>query len=100
MPLFLPKEREFVITQEFIERGSKRQVRRHSLSFVRESEGFFGERHESERWEVNRRVPSGTQQPSVINLSMFFLLHVCYGLTTILRSRALHRVLSSAIQYA
>jgi hypothetical protein len=34
----------------------------------------------------------------VINLSMFFLL--CYGLTTILRSRALHRVLSLAIQYA
>jgi hypothetical protein len=34
----------------------------------------------------------------VINLSMFFLL--CYDLTTILRSRALHRVLSSAIQYA
>jgi hypothetical protein len=29
---------------------------------------------------------------------MFFLL--CYDLTTILRSRALHRVLSSAIQYA
>ena len=34
----------------------------------------------------------------VINLSMFFLL--CYGLTTILRSRALHRVLFLAIQYA
>jgi hypothetical protein len=34
----------------------------------------------------------------VINLSMFFLL--CYNLTTILRSRALHRVLSLAIQYA
>jgi hypothetical protein len=34
----------------------------------------------------------------VINLSMFFSL--CYDLTTILRSRALHRVLSSAIQYA
>jgi hypothetical protein len=34
----------------------------------------------------------------VINLFMFFLL--CYDLTTILRSRALHRVLSSAIQYA
>jgi hypothetical protein len=34
----------------------------------------------------------------VINLSMFFLL--CYDFTTILRSRALHRVLSSAIQYA
>jgi hypothetical protein len=34
----------------------------------------------------------------VINLSMFFLL--CYDLTTILRSRSLHRVLSSAIQYA
>jgi hypothetical protein len=34
----------------------------------------------------------------VINLSMFFLL--CYDLTTILRSWALHRVLSSAIQYA
>ena len=35
----------------------------------------------------------------VINLSMFFLL--CYGLlTTILRSRAPHRVLLSAIQYA
>jgi hypothetical protein len=34
----------------------------------------------------------------VINLSMFFLL--CYDLTTILRSRALYRVLSSAIQYA
>jgi hypothetical protein len=34
----------------------------------------------------------------VINLSMFFLL--CYDLTTILRSRAPHRVLSSAIQYA
>jgi hypothetical protein len=34
----------------------------------------------------------------VINLSMFFLL--CYGLTTILRSRALHRVLFSVIQYA
>jgi hypothetical protein len=34
----------------------------------------------------------------VINLSMFFLL--CYDLTTILRSRALHWVLSSAIQYA
>jgi hypothetical protein len=31
----------------------------------------------------------------VINLSMFFLL--CYDLTTILRSRALHRVLSLAI---
>jgi hypothetical protein len=30
--------------------------------------------------------------------SMFFLL--CYGLTTILRSRALHRVLSLVIQYA
>jgi hypothetical protein len=29
---------------------------------------------------------------------MFFLL--CYDLTTILRSRALHQVLSSAIQYA
>jgi hypothetical protein len=34
----------------------------------------------------------------VINLSMFFLL--CYGLTTILRSQALHWVLSLAIQYA
>jgi hypothetical protein len=34
----------------------------------------------------------------VINLSMFFLL--CYDLITILRSQALHRVLSSAIQYA
>jgi hypothetical protein len=34
----------------------------------------------------------------VINLSTFFLLY--YDLTTILRSRALHRVLSSAIQYA
>jgi hypothetical protein len=34
----------------------------------------------------------------VINLSMFFLL--CYDLTTILRSRALHRVLSLAIQDA
>jgi hypothetical protein len=34
----------------------------------------------------------------VINLSMFFLL--CYDLTTILRSRALHRVLSSVNQYA
>jgi hypothetical protein len=34
----------------------------------------------------------------VINLSMVFLL--CYDLTTILRSRALHWVLSSAIQYA
>ena len=34
----------------------------------------------------------------VINFSMFFLL--CYDLTTILRSRALHRVLSLAIQDA
>jgi hypothetical protein len=34
----------------------------------------------------------------VINLSMFFLL--CYDITTILRSQALHRVLSLAIQYA
>jgi hypothetical protein len=34
----------------------------------------------------------------VINLSMFFLL--CYDLTTILRSWALHQVLSLAIQYA
>jgi hypothetical protein len=34
----------------------------------------------------------------VINLFMFFLL--CYDLATILRSRALHQVLSSAIQYA
>jgi hypothetical protein len=33
-----------------------------------------------------------------ITLSMFFLS--CYDLTTILRSRALHQVLSSAIQYA
>jgi hypothetical protein len=38
------------------------------------------------------------QWTRVINLSMFFLL--CYDLTTILRSRALHQVLSSAIQYA
>jgi hypothetical protein len=34
----------------------------------------------------------------VINLSMFFLL--CYDLTTILRSWALHQVLSFTIQYA
>jgi hypothetical protein len=34
----------------------------------------------------------------VINLSMFFLL--CYDLTTILRSWALHWVLSLVIQYA
>jgi hypothetical protein len=34
----------------------------------------------------------------VCQSSMFFLL--CYDLTTILRSRALHRVLSLAIQYA
>jgi hypothetical protein len=38
------------------------------------------------------------QWTPVINLSMFFLL--CYDLTTILRSRALHRVLSLVIQYA
>jgi hypothetical protein len=38
------------------------------------------------------------QWTRVINLSMFFLL--CYDLTTILRSWALHQVLSLAIQYA
>jgi hypothetical protein len=37
------------------------------------------------------------QWTRVINLSMFFLL--CYDLTTILRSRALHWVLSLVIQY-
>jgi hypothetical protein len=38
------------------------------------------------------------QWTRVINLSMFFLL--CYDLTTILRSRAQHQILSLAIQYA
>jgi hypothetical protein len=52
-------------------------------------------------WLVLTRHSSPTlneRWTRVINLSMFFLL--CYDLTTILRSRALLWVLSSAIQYA
>jgi hypothetical protein len=48
--------------------------------------------------DIHRSPILNERWTHVINLSMFFLL--CYDLTTILRSRALHRVLSSAIQYA
>jgi hypothetical protein len=60
------------------------------------------------RWHTRSSVPLVLTRHSlpilnerwtcVINLSMFFLL--CYGLTTILRSRALHRVRFLAIQCA
>ncbi len=46
--------------------------------------------------DIHRLFSMNGGHARVINLSMFFLL--CYGLTTILRSRALHWVLSLAIQ--
>jgi hypothetical protein len=48
--------------------------------------------------DIHRSPILNERWTHVINLSTFFLL--CYDLTTILRSRALHRVLSSVIQYA